>query len=99
MVCVGADVVHVGGNPGIRAVEARASDGIDIEPNVVGAIGVMVQVRGLENRELGVAGELCVKRHSENSKREDDGEPSGYSGIRGHERGRWVNPVSQSSFS
>ena len=50
-----AHVVHIRGDPGIGARGARAGHRIDIEAHMVSAIGVVVQVRGLQDGDVGIA--------------------------------------------
>ena len=47
-----AHIIHIRGNAGISADSARAGQRIDIEAHMVRAVGVVVQVRGLQNGDL-----------------------------------------------
>ena len=58
MARAGADVVYVSGDSGVSTRGAHAGYPIDVKAHMVGAIGVMVQVRGLQDGDLCVAVDL-----------------------------------------
>ncbi len=61
MACARADVVHVGGDSGIGAGRTHAGRRIDVETDVVRAIGVIVQIGCLEDRDLRVSVDLRME--------------------------------------
>jgi hypothetical protein len=79
-----ADMVDVSGDARVGACAASAGQRIDVEADVIGAIGVVVQVRGLQDRHVRVAvtvrcierlgsGALCGKDGRQREHGEDEG--------------------------